>query len=40
MSMENFIFLAVGVLVVEFVVKRLLDLYLYVKEQLNEKTKH
>lgn len=37
---EYLVLAAIGVLVVEFAVKRLLDLYLYVKERLNEKIKH
>lgn len=40
MIINYFIAVAIGVLVVEFTVKRLLDVYLYVKERLNEKNKH
>lgn len=36
---DYFVWIAVGVLVIEFAVKRLLDVYLYVKERLNEKVK-
>lgn len=36
---EYLLLVAVGVIVVEFAVKRLVDLYLYVKGRLNEKNK-
>lgn len=40
MIVEYFICIVVAVIVAEFSVKRLLDVYLYVKERLNEENKH
>ncbi|QBX27915.1 hypothetical protein Javan422_0042 [Streptococcus phage Javan422] len=38
--MEYLVVIVVGVLVLEFMIKRGLELYLYIKEQLDETTKY
>lgn len=40
MIIDYFIAIGIGVLVIEFATKKLLGVYLYVGEQLNEKNKH